>query len=522
MTNISFGLEIEEKCIETDALRLHFPDFKYRAYGGNKVINMGEKITWGGREGTKGFLEKVVQIKKWAIIESANGWRSDKVYELWEQYCSMRGFDARNGPICEPQVIKIDFRRGTSEFVKIAQKKWDLIFLILPNGAFGSEIKAKFTKIVQSQRTASKGTLIQCIMESNAGNKSAVLGAFEDSLAKVGNILYEIMPQGIEKSSPYYGKLNKIWTIGLDVSHTTQRQGGKPSVAMMCLQTHPFKGTHRGMTNIAHLNKARTEIIPFAATVTMIYEALMKQIKYLQNDKTRPEIIMVFRDGLPDNALKEAHSKELVGIARGIRMVRDRLKSEFKIKWKPKLQFIICSKSPIEKFGIRSRYNNRSSISPLQFPAVVFRGITSTKLWDFFMWNYHPNKRSKIDMIKPLRYVVLKDELKLCEQNGRNGPLALFEIINALFYTYCFAIPFPLGGTSQPGPIVYAKHYAETFSQMILSNDHSLNDLKISNNLKTRPQIITKLMQLPDIINGNGNENGKGNGNGGGNPNDTQ
>eukprot|EP00483_Globobulimina_turgida_P007944 UN07960 len=178
-----------------------------------------------------------------------------------------------------------------------------------------------------------------------------------------------------------------------------------------------------------------------------------------------------------------------------------------KIKWKPKVQFIVVSKAPIEKFGLRDR---DGYVGPLEFPAVVFRGITSNKLWDFFMWNYHPNKQRKINNIKPLRYVVLRDEMKLGDTLGSNGPIGLYEIINTLFYSYVFSIPFNMGGTSQPGPIVYAKHYAETFAQMILKADENLNDLVVSKNLTTRPTVIKELINLPDIKGDDAKGKGKG------------
>eukprot|EP00485_Elphidium_margaritaceum_P010479 CAMPEP_0202705502 /NCGR_PEP_ID=MMETSP1385-20130828/18041_1 /ASSEMBLY_ACC=CAM_ASM_000861 /TAXON_ID=933848 /ORGANISM="Elphidium margaritaceum" /LENGTH=89 /DNA_ID=CAMNT_0049363741 /DNA_START=10 /DNA_END=275 /DNA_ORIENTATION=+ len=89
----------------------------------------------------------------------------------------------------------------------------------------------------------------------------------------------------------------------------------------------------------------------------MTYQALSRHVDALKDARRRPEIILVFRDGLPDNALKEAHSKEVVGIQRGIRIMRDELKKKEKVKWKPKMQFIVVSKSPVEKFG---KYDQRS------------------------------------------------------------------------------------------------------------------------------------------------------------------
>merc|ERR1712087_406756 len=104
---------------------------------------------------------------------------------------------------------------------------------------------------------------------------------------------------------------------------------------------------------------------------------------------------------------KEIHSKELVGVQRGVYEVRALLKADHGVVWKPKIQFIVVSKDPIERFGVASP----DKITPLRKPCVVHAGITNKKLWDFFIWGYHPN--SHIDKIKPKRFVVLRDELKL-------------------------------------------------------------------------------------------------------------
>jgi len=81
------------------------------------------------------------------------------------------------------------------------------------------------------------------------------------------------------------------------------------------------------------------------------------------------------------------------------------------------------------------------------------------------------------------------------KKNG-NGGYDLFQFIYSLLYTYTYSIPFPLGGTAQPGPITYAKHYAETFAQMISGQDTNLHDLQLAPNLKNRPHIIEDKLNL--------------------------
>jgi len=91
----------------------------------------------------------------------------------------------------------------------------------------------------------------------------------------------------------------------------------------------------------------------------------------------------------------------------------------------------------------------------------------------------------------------MKDELKLSVPNDNgNGGWDLFQFIYSLSYTYTYSIPFPLGGTAQPGPIVYAKHYAENFAQMISGRDQHIRDLQVADNLLNRPHVIEDQINL--------------------------
>jgi len=521
---MSYGLRINEQCVRTNAVVLNYPNITFMAFGGReKTVPLHpEHFRWGGREGTKGFLGQVRQLKNWVIV-SDNPQAVGKVHETYEAYLRMRSFDALSGPLLAPDTRILDFNDAGS-FREIAARRYQLIFVCLPDDKFGSEVKTRLTKALQSATTTRhQGCHLQCIQQSTvfmARSKDAILGAFEQMMGKFGNILYRITPS-IPPQSPYIRKLDRIWTIGIDISHGGNVKGVKggsnrnPSVSMLCLQTLPFCGTQRGLRNFSWLNTARKDVIPYAATATMTIKVLSAEIDRIRDPKTRPEIIMVFRDGAPDNALKEIHSKELVGVQRGVYEIRNVLKEKHHIVWKPKIQFLVVSKDPIEKFGVE----NRGRVEALTEPAVVFSGITSSKLWDFFIWGYHPN--CSINKIKPKRFVVLKDELKLGDLNkakggekggkrkravvngaGSNGPMGLYEIIFALSFTYHPSLPFIQGGTSQPAPITFAKHFAEKFSQLITAQDTKIDDLCISRNLTNQPQIVSALcplsQKLPD------------------------
>eukprot|EP01084_Bolivina_argentea_P154259 268927_1 len=230
-------MQIDETCIETECLPLHYPNITYRVGNGRDKtadISDTEQFKWNGREGTKGFLQDIRPIRQWCIVDDYRSrGAGNKVHEIWRIYCSMRRFDERNGPIQKPQILTIDMDRGFEEYISIAQQNWDLIFVVLPDhGKSNSEIKAHFTKAVQTHKiSGDNGSLVQFILQRNAFNKDAVFHAFEDSLAKCGNILFKLTPH-LPPNSPYYlnkagGKdLSKIWTIGLDVS---SKKGDKPS-----------------------------------------------------------------------------------------------------------------------------------------------------------------------------------------------------------------------------------------------------------------------------------------------------
>jgi len=545
---VSYGLHISPQCVTTRAVVLNYPTITYRAHGGStKTVTLHpETFRWGGREGSKGFLEDTRVVKKWTIVAD-NARAIATVESVYEQYLQMRGFDERSPPLLAPSRMTLDFTAlmAGGEKKKLAtliKSRPQLIFVCLPNDAFGSEVKTRLTKALQSakQCKSSGGCLLQCMQQSTLfmppkRAKDAILGAIEQMMGKLGNILYRITPS-IPPASAYHNKLERIWTIGIDISH-----GGlgmtAPSVAMLCLQTLPFCGTQRGLRNFTWLNSARKDVIPYAATATMTIKALTAELARIKDAKTRPEIIMVFRDGAPDNALKEIHSKELVGVQRGIYEVRLQLK-RLGISWKPRMQFIVVSKDPIERFGVKSAESGK--VVALRKPCVVHSGITSNKLWDFFIWGFHPN--SHIDKIKPKRFVVLRDELKLglltattsaasptpppptkgkkgSKGKGKhtatptptkkrpkrgapgcNGPMGLYEIIYALSFTYHPSLPFIQGGTSQPAPITFAKHFAEKFSQLITAKDIKLQDLKLSGNLENQPQIVTNLLKLPQKL----------------------
>ncbi len=72
--------------------------------------------------------------------------------------------------------------------------------------------------------------------------------------------------------------------------------------------------------------------------------------------------------------------------------------------------------------------------------------------------------------------MILKDSIGLCK-GKQNNVMSLMNIIYALSFTYHPSLPFIQGGTSQPSPITWAKHYAEKFASLVLRSDKEIQDL---------------------------------------------
>ena len=133
---MGYNIEIDQQCIETDALRLHYPNFTYQAMIGGgggysqrgrgrggyrggrgggtigpKTVSLGDRneFKWGGGQGTKGFLYDVRPIRNWCIVcDGYNKRAGDKLFEYWQMYTGMRRFDQRSGPIQTPKLIPIN------------------------------------------------------------------------------------------------------------------------------------------------------------------------------------------------------------------------------------------------------------------------------------------------------------------------------------------------------------------------------------------------------------------------------
>jgi len=191
---LKYGLRINERSVLTEAICLSYPKITIMAFGNNEKTTSihPEEFKWGGREGTKGFLGSVRAIKRWVIVANNIG-PIHEVESIYNAYTKMRSFQSHNLPIERPEHMVINFDDQQS-YKQLAKGKWQLIFLCLPEGKYGSVVKTRATKALQSQHLVkNSGCLLQCMMTSTIydrkKSKDSILGALEQAMGKYGNIL---------------------------------------------------------------------------------------------------------------------------------------------------------------------------------------------------------------------------------------------------------------------------------------------------------------------------------------------
>ncbi len=189
---IHAGFRIHKDPLYTDAVRLEYPDILFFSREGKVVKEPIHKMRWSG---TGGFLNDLRPIQNWVVITDVSDARSFHfIDEFRVTYHKMRRF--RHDVITRPGLRQLDFRKKENYAKSLGENNGFLLIVLPdgPNALWGSEIKARFTKVVQSSRTR-RACHLQFILRGSARNKNAMIGTFEDMLAKNGNTLFRIDPK---------------------------------------------------------------------------------------------------------------------------------------------------------------------------------------------------------------------------------------------------------------------------------------------------------------------------------------
>jgi len=448
---------------------------------------------WGRNAGGPIRDEKIasgpaVALTQWKIVYFQN--QRDHAQQLLqhvEAYRGMRKLD-QLGLLQSPTLIQVHFQ-GEMKEEKHYQKtvsSGDQVLLIILPPKIASLVKTYFTKAVHYTNHPNPPQL-QFILSENCYNKNAALAAIANSLAKVGNIMYQLA----EPYTKAYGLLNDAWVVGLDVAHNGQQ---KPSIACMALITKPLSGTTKYWRPSCVANKPRQEVLSGRMSDGLM-RSLLEDV-YFQDLEPRakemnktikdflPNCILIIRDGLADDQIYESINEELLGIDTAIKQFG---KSR-KIDWTPKIISLISPKAgqddicKAQQTG-SDQFDLANPGMPSKPVVVLPRDMMHRSWFEFFIMGNPKDYKAK-----PRRYVLVRDDMGVT--NVMTNFNCLCNYILALMWGYCMSIPFSTGCSSQPSPVKVAKHYAELISQIILSSDDTFQ--RFSVNRKNRPQIVIK------------------------------
>jgi len=425
------------------------------------------------------------QRKTWAVVcqpeykESADA--------LCKYIMDYRGMRRLENKISEPQLRFLNLGgniHNTEAYNTVVHPDDSMLFIIIPDGMEGSEIKAYMTKAVHYYGNHTNPPNTQFILASNANKKNPVLSAAANVLLKNDSVLYKLTTKNT-------AVLKNTWMIGLATSHNG---ASKPSVACLTLCPEPLVGTSRSWRVHATILKPRQEVMSGRNAEALLRNILMdlheRMVSKERATKVRvvdqlPQNLVIIRDGLADDQLVESMEEELLGLQSAV----EKYSYYHSINWKPKMIVIVSNKKGVDDFAVCKDGRIVGKGAPRTPVVMMQRNVLSSAVADFLMIT-NPNNQTS----KPKRLIVLRDDLELCR--SKHGVVILATYLQATSWAFPFSLPFSSGNTAQSACVHIAKHYSENVSQLLTSKDE---DIKWGRtNLETRPQLMCE--QNPSAV----------------------
>ncbi|KAF4555033.1 Piwi domain-containing protein 1 [Elsinoe fawcettii] len=205
--------------------------------------------------------------------------------------------------------------------------------------------------------------------------------------------------------------------IGIDVTHPAPGNSkATPSIAAVVANTDAQLAQWPG--SIRRQNASREEMVDALKDMVMERLQLWKQ----KNGNKLPTRLIVYRDGVSDGqfALVLQHERKSINQA---------IEAVYKGIQRPQLAMITVTKRHHTRLYPANREDmdkgNRETTGNCRPGLVVDRGVTDPEVYDFFL-QPHAGLQGTV---KPARYVVLHDELKM-------GPDGLQKMTHTLCYLF--------------------------------------------------------------------------------------
>ncbi|EFZ02610.1 Piwi, PAZ and DUF1785 domain protein [Metarhizium robertsii] len=216
-------------------------------------------------------------------------------------------------------------------------------------------------------------------------------------------------------------KEGKTMLVGYDVTHPTNMNVVKgnepPSLVGLVASVDQDLGQWPAM---AWEQKSKQEML--GSTLTDAFKSRLSLWR-AHNNKTLPENIVIFRDGVSEGQFAQVIDQELP-------MIRDACRQTYQSGKQPKISIIVSVKRHQTRF-YPTNTEDMSRSGNVKNGTVVDRGITLAPYWDFFLTAHEALQGTA----RPAHYTVLLDEV-FRYKYGERAANELERLTHELCYLY--------------------------------------------------------------------------------------
>ncbi|KAF7824810.1 protein argonaute 4A-like [Senna tora] len=389
-----------------------------------------------------------VEIKDWAVVNFSAG---DKVHSLVRslmECARMKGvtmddptgvFEEEKSMRCKPAPIRVE---KMYEIVKQnLSGRPQLLLCILPQRK-NSHIYGPWKK----RNLVDEGVVTQCVALPKMNNQylTNVLLKINAKLGGMNSFL------AIEKSPSNIPLVSRVPTLilGMDVSHGSPGRDVPSIAAVVSSRYWPLISQYRASVRsqspkvelIANLFKPGSN-----GEDDGIFRELLED--FIATSGSRPEHIIIFRDGVSESQFNQVLNIELDQIIQACKHYKD--------NWNPKFTLIIAQKNHHTKFFHARAAKTGENVPP---GTVIDNGICHPKNNDFYMCAH----TGRIGTSRPTHYHVLCNEIGFSTDG-------LQELVHCLSYVYQRSTT----AVSVVAPICYAHLAAAQVAQFIKFDESS-------------------------------------------------
>ncbi|KAK1753780.1 ribonuclease H-like domain-containing protein [Echria macrotheca] len=245
---------------------------------------------------------------------------------------------------------------------------------------------------------------------------------YEANVALKFNLKLGGINQSLGTECPKVLKKGETMVVGLDVTHPSAGSADNaPSIAGMVASVDNSLGQWPA---ILRIQAGRQEMV---SDLTAMLKSRLQL--WQAKNKTLPENILVYRDGVSEGQYKMVLNDELPLLRQAC---KEMYPATDQNEGRPRLTIVVVGKRHHTRFYLAEQSaDQRQNTKP---GTVVDRGVTELRNWDFFLQSHHAIKGTA----RPAHYFVVLDEIfgHFCAGDRRNVADELETVTQSLCYVY--------------------------------------------------------------------------------------